>query len=95
MKTDRLTGGKYFQHVPIEFDTSPGFIRRDRPARFNYQRALCVSINREAVNLKPATMRLRRNKADVKLLHAVTADRNAMTFGQRRGPQPTCDAQAI
>ena len=67
----------------------------NREMVFNYKRTGCVGINRERVNLNPAGVRLRGNKADVQFLHPVATNRNAVDAGQFRGLQPASYAAAI
>ena len=52
---------------------------------FNDQRTFGVLVNREAVDFKPTGVWLRRHQADLKFLHPVAADRDAVV---RQEPVP-------
>ena len=83
------------ESCPVKLNPDTRSVRGHRPVVLENERSHRVLVDREAVNFEPATMRLRRDQADMQFLHAMGTNRNA-TFARYLGNlQPSGNSSTV
>jgi hypothetical protein len=83
------------QAAPVEADARARFVGGGRVTASAVQGNVGVAVDGEGVDLHPAGVGLGGDEADVKLLHPVRADRQAVGGAKAGGAEPAGDPAAV